>query len=62
MRIMALLTTTPNKIRKPISVLALKREFPVTVSRKNDPIAARGIENNTTKGVTNDSKRAARII
>jgi len=53
MRIMPLLTTTPSRIRKPVSVLALNRELPVMVRKKKEPIAARGMEKSNTKGVTN---------
>ena len=57
-----LLTTTPSRIRNPMMVLALNKDSPVTVSKKKEPMAARGMENSSTKGVTNDSKMAAMII
>jgi len=40
----------------------LNSDSPVTDNRKNEPMAASGMENSSTKGVTKDSKMAARII
>jgi len=56
------LTTTPSRIRNPMMVLALNRDSPVMVSRKKEPMAARGMEKSSTKGVMKDSKMEARII
>ncbi len=61
-RMIPLLTTTPRRIRNPVRVLALKRLLLVNISARKDPMAARGTEKITTKGVTSDSNTDARIM
>ena len=45
-----------------MSVLALNILFPVNINARNEPIAASGTENISTKGVTTDSNTEAKII
>ena len=52
----------PIKMINPMSVFALKRVFPVSIRATKEPIAARGIENISTKGVVSDSNTEARIM
>lgn len=57
-----LFTTTPSRIRKPVSVFAFNRLLLVSNNASKEPIAANGIEKSRTKGVTSDSKTEASII
>ena len=56
----ALVTTTPTSIRKPISEGSPSAE-PVTSSRAIAPVAAKGIETSSTSGWINDRKVATMI-
>ena len=56
-------TTTPSRIRNPIITFALfSRLLPVSNNASSEPIAASGMENSRTNGVTKDSNTEARII
>jgi len=57
-----LLTMTPSKIRKPVSVLAFNKLLPVIANPNKAPVAAKGTENPKTKGAESDSKTEARMI
>ena len=57
-----MLTTTPSSIRKPVSVLTLRRVFPVRIRAIRDPRAASGMLKSNTTGVERDSNTAARIM
>ena len=57
-----LLTTTPNRIRNPVSVFAFIRLLLESNNASKEPIAANGMVKSNTKGVTTDSKTEARII
>ena len=59
---MPLFTTTPRRIRKPVSVFALRSELPVRIRAISDPSAARGILKSRTNGIASDSNTAARIM
>ena len=57
-----LLTTTPNNIKNPVIVFGLSKLLLVINKPMSEPIAANGIVNSSTNGVTTDSNTDAKII
>ena len=55
-----LLTTTPNRIRNPVSVFAFIRLLLESNNASKEPIAANGMVNISTMGAVVDSNTAAK--